>query len=89
MANLTLNREDTALVFGGRSQITGDKGDLFMGIWDYANAVTYNPIRAKYLDLEDQIHAAIVGGFIVTGADQDGTPMPIGDDPDHPRPPQK
>lgn len=89
MADLTLNRADTSLVFGGRSQQTGDKGDLFMGIWDFSNAATYNAIRAKYLALEEQIHATIVGGFIVTGEDQDGTPKPIGDDVGHPRPPQK
>ena len=89
MANLTLNRSDSSLVMGGRSKIANADGDLFMGIWDHTNATAYNGIRTQYLALEDSIHAAVIGGFTVTGTNGDGTPFSIGDDVLHPRPPQK
>lgn len=88
MANLTLNKPDTALVLAGDTQATTDKGDMFIAMWPYMDAATYNPIRSAYISLKAQIHTTIQNGFTVTGINEDDTERPIGDLPPS-RPPAK
>lgn len=85
---MTLTRQQTALVVAARSQATSDNGDLFNAIWDDSPASYYNQLRADYLDLEDQIAAAIENNEPVNGMNEDGDPIQIGGMPSRPRPKQ-
>ena len=86
MEDLTLNRKDTALVVAGRSQQTGDNGDLFNAIWDDCPAEYYNSLRGDYLEKEAEIKDCIDEGGEVIGTDEDGGPIQIGGMPSRPRP---
>ena len=85
---MTLTRQQTALVVAARSQATSDNGDLFNAIWDNSGAIYYNQLRADYLDLEDQIAAAIENEEPVNGMNENGDPIQIGGMPSRPRPKQ-
>lgn len=85
---MILTRQETALVVAARSQATSDNGDLFNAIWDDSTASYYNQLRADYLELEDQIAAAIENNEPVNGMNEDGDPIQIGGMPSRPRPKQ-
>lgn len=86
MALMTLNRSDTALVVAGRSQVTGENGDLFNALWEDTPAAFYNSMRLDYLDKELQIKEWVDDGGEIAGTDEDGNPIQIGGMPSRPRP---
>lgn len=88
MANYTLTRTQTALVSSGRSQVSGEEGDMFYVLWNNVTTTEYNAIRDVYLALEGVIETQEGLGFTIIGTDENGGHPAIGGMPSKPRPKQ-
>ncbi len=88
MATVTLTRQQTSLVCAGRSQQTGDEGDMFYMLWNNVTTSEYNAIRTAYLAVEQIIEDALENGDTIAGTNDDGDPIQIGGSPSRPRPKQ-
>lgn len=87
MANLTLNKKQTALIYAGRSSaVEPTLGDLFVGISDYVTNSEYNVIVDAYNGLEGSIDTTTSAGFTVTGIDADNNQIQVFSHPVRPTP---
>lgn len=88
MANYTLTRQQTALIGAGRSQVSGEEGDMFYMLWNNVTTSEYNAIRDAYLALEAIVETQEGLGNTIVGTDEDNGHPQIGGSPSRPRPKQ-